>query len=95
MTNDLVRRVTEHKQGTLPGFTRRYNVDRLVYFEQTYDVSAAIAREKEIKGWVRERKLALVSSQNPEWRDLYPEIAPGAIVDPAPPVVPKERLRGG
>ncbi|HEU0301717.1 MAG TPA: GIY-YIG nuclease family protein, partial [Longimicrobium sp.] len=87
VTNDLVRRVGEHKQGVLPGFTWRYNVDRLVYYEQMHDVSAAIAREKEIKGWVRDRKLALVESQNPEWRDLYIDIAPGASPDVAPPIV--------
>ena len=85
VTNDLVRRVSEHKQGALPGFTRRYNVDRLVYFEHTHDVSGALAREKEVKGWVRARKIALVESQNPEWRDLYADIAPGASARVAVP----------
>jgi putative endonuclease len=72
MTNDLVRRVAQHKQGQIPGFTKRYNVDRLVYFEHTHSADAAIAREKQIKGWVREKKAALIESRNPQWVDLYP-----------------------
>ncbi len=72
MTNDLVRRVAQHKRGELPGFTKRYNVNHLVYFEHTHDVAAAIAREKQIKGWVREKKAALIESKNPRWVDLYP-----------------------
>ena len=71
MTNDLVHRVAQHKLGVFPGFTKRYNVDRLVYFEHTHDASAAIAREKQLKGWVRKKKVALVESRNPEWVDLY------------------------
>jgi putative endonuclease len=77
MTNDLVRRVAQHKRRELPGFTKRYNLDRLVYFEHTLHVDAAIAREKQIKGWVREKKVALIETRNPEWVDLYP-----ALVDP-------------
>ncbi|HEX2077218.1 MAG TPA: GIY-YIG nuclease family protein [Longimicrobium sp.] len=77
VTNDLVRRVSQHKQRLVPGFTRRYNVDRLVYYEHAHDVSAAIAREKQIKGWVREKKVALVEAVNLAWADLYPTIAPG------------------
>jgi putative endonuclease len=72
MTNDLVRRVSQHKQRAIAGFSKRYNVDRLVYFEHTHQVDAAIAREKQIKGWVREKKAALVESRNPQWVDLYP-----------------------
>lgn len=72
MTNDLVRRVSQHKQREISGFTRRYNVDRLVYFEHTHQADAAIAREKQIKGWVREKKVALIASRNPQWVDLYP-----------------------
>jgi putative endonuclease len=75
MTNDLVRRGAQHRQHALPGFTRRYNVDRLVYFEHTHDVRAAIAREKEIKGWVRAKKVAAIESVNPAWDDLYDSIA--------------------
>jgi putative endonuclease len=70
VTNDLVRRVTEHKDGKIPGFTQRYRVTRLVYYETTSDVRAAIEREKQIKGWLRSRKIELIESVNPEWRDL-------------------------
>jgi len=74
MTNDLVRRVSQHKQRQIPGFTKRYNVDRLIYFEHTHHVDAAIAREKQIKCWVREKKAALIESRNPQWVDLYPSL---------------------
>jgi len=70
MTNHLERRVYQHKTKALPGYTSRYGVDCLVYFEETSDVLAAIAREKEIKGWTRARKIAIIESLNPEWRDL-------------------------
>lgn len=70
MTNDLVRRMYEHKHKLVPGFTARYAVDRLVHFEYTSDPAAAIAREKQIKGWTRKKKVALVAATNPEWRDL-------------------------
>jgi putative endonuclease len=81
MTNDLLRRVAQHKQGQVPGFSQRYNVDRLVYFEHTHDVSAAIAREKRIKGWVRAKKVALVESMNAEWVDLYAGLQSGRADD--------------
>jgi putative endonuclease len=70
VANDLERRVYEHKQKLVPGFTTKYNIDRLVYFETTEDVQAAIAREKQIKGWLRSRKIALIESVNPTWDDL-------------------------
>ncbi len=70
VTNDLERRVYEHAQKLIPGFTSRYNISRLVYVEETPDVYAAISREKQLKGWRRDRKLALIESINPEWRDL-------------------------
>ncbi len=70
VTNDLVRRVFEHKQGQGGGFTSRYNVKKLVYHEPTTDVLSVITREKELKGWRRNKKVALVASINPEWRDL-------------------------
>jgi len=70
ITSDLKRRVDEHKWKALPGFTRRYNVRRLVYFEWTEDAGAALAREKEIKGWRRAKKLALIESVNAQWADL-------------------------
>ena len=70
VTNDLPRRILEHRKKTVKGFTARYNVDKLVFFEVTSDVHAAIAREKQIKGWIRAKKNALVESINPTWRDL-------------------------
>ena len=70
VTNDLTRRLYEHKSGLHEGFTKKYRVTNLVYFEQTSDVNAAIAREKQIKGWRREKKDALVEQVNPEWNDL-------------------------
>jgi len=70
VTNDLERRVYEHKQGLVAGFTSRYRVTRLVYYEETSDVAAAIEREKQIKGWLRSKKVALIESMNPEWDDL-------------------------
>lgn len=74
VTNDLRRRLYEHKTGAIPGFTARYKVDRLVYFECTSDPNAAIAREKELKGWKRERKVALIEVDNPEWDDLADQV---------------------
>jgi putative endonuclease len=74
VTRDLVRRVYEHKQKVLPGFTSRYGVDRLVWFECYEDPTNAIAREKELKKWRRAWKIELIESTNPDWRDLYPEI---------------------
>jgi putative endonuclease len=70
VTNDLTRRVFEHRRKLVPGFTRRYNVTRLVFFEETSDIRAAIVREKEIKAWRRGKKVALVDSANPGWLDL-------------------------
>jgi putative endonuclease len=70
VTNDLARRVFEHKKKMIKGFTSRYKVSQLVYFESTPDIGVAIAREKQIKGWRRIRKVQLINSVNPEWRDL-------------------------
>ena len=70
VTNDLIRRVCEHKCGTASTFTRRYGITRLVCVESTCSVTDAIAREKQIKGWLRWKKLALVEQQNPRWADL-------------------------
>lgn len=70
VTNDLARRVYEHKHSLVDGFTKMYNVSKLVYFEETGDVMAAIAREKEIKRWRREKKNNLVETINPQWKDL-------------------------
>ena len=75
VTNDLVRRVYEHKNHLDKGsFTDRYNIEYLVYFESTSDVTAAIEREKQIKGWNRKRKEKLIASKNPSWDDLYQQI---------------------
>jgi putative endonuclease len=70
MTSDLPRRVVEHKQKIMVGFTAKYRIDRLVYVEETADVHAAIAREKQLKGWTRPRKMALIETANPAWDDL-------------------------
>ncbi len=70
MTNNLERRVYEHKEKLIKGFTSRYNVTRLVYYEYTNDVNAAIQREKEIKAWRREKKIKLIESTNPNWENL-------------------------
>ena len=70
MTNDLRRRVWQHKTGALPGFTRKYRVTKLVYFEVTSDPNAAIVREKQIKRWPRRRKYQLIERQNVGWLDL-------------------------
>jgi putative endonuclease len=70
VTNDLIRRVYEHKNKMVECFTKKYNITRLVYFEETGDVQSAIAREKQIKGWLRAKKVALIESKNPEWKDL-------------------------
>ena len=70
VTNDLERRMYEHKNKLVPGFTSKYNVTRLAHFEQTSEVESAIAREKQIKGWRRNKKVALIESSNPQWKDL-------------------------
>jgi putative endonuclease len=73
VTNNLQRRMYEHKHHLVAGFTSKYSITRLVYFEETSDVNAAIAREKHIKGWLRAKKVALIESSNPDWRDLSEE----------------------
>ena len=74
VTNNLRRRVWEHKEKLGGGFTSRYNVNKLVYYEDTADVRTAIAREKQIKGGSRQKKIDLVNSLNPDWRDLYDDL---------------------
>ena len=83
VTNDLARRVCEHKCGTASRFTRRYGITRLVCVESTYSVRDAIAREKQIKGWLRCKKIALIEMQNPGWVDLSDGWLP--MRDPADP----------
>ena len=73
VTSNLPRRVHEHKNRLVPGFTARYHITHLVYYEETANARAAIEREKEIKGWRRSRKLDLVKSMNPKWKDLAEE----------------------
>jgi putative endonuclease len=70
VTSNLERRVYEHKRKVRQGFTTRYHITHIVYFEATQDIHAAIAHEKQIKGWLRAKKIALIESLNPEWRDL-------------------------
>ena len=74
VTNDLVRRLYEHKQELVEGFTKRYHVHKLVYYEATTDVTSAIEREKQLKSWNRARKNKLIESANPQWKDLYPSL---------------------
>ena len=77
VTKDLIRRVYEHKHNLDPNsFTARYRVHKLVYFEETTDVRAAIAREKQIKGWSRKKKNQLIETTNPIWEDLYDKLLP-------------------
>lgn len=75
VTNNLVRRVYEHRTGADPdGFTTKYAVKKLVYYESTHDVLSAIEREKQIKSWSRKKKNTLIAGINPAWRDPYPEL---------------------
>ena len=80
VTNDVVRRVFEHKTGTASRFTRRYGITRLVCVESTTSIGEAIAREKQIKGWLRQKKIALIEAKNPGWLDLadgwYAQVSP-------------------
>ncbi len=70
ITDNLERRVYEHKKKLFEGFTKRYNITKLVYYEVTSDVSAAIEKEKQIKGWLRRKKITLIEAMNPQWTDL-------------------------
>ena len=75
VTNNLIRRVYEHKNhADTESFTSVYDVNKLVYFEQTTDVYAALEREKQLKGWRRSKKNKLIETMNPKWRDLYPDL---------------------
>ena len=77
MTSDLTRRIEEHRSRAVSGFTSRYNVTQLVYYETTADVHAAIARERQLKRWRRSKKLGLIDAFNPGWRDLTRELLTG------------------
>ena len=74
VTNDLLRRVWQHREGTVPGFTKKYGVKHLVHFEPFDDIRVAIRRETRLKKWNRKWKLDLIESKNPEWKDLYDEM---------------------
>ena len=71
VTNDLSRRIFEHKNKLLDGFTKKYNISKLVYYENFNDPNEAIRREKQIKGWLRIKKIKLIESMNPDWKDLH------------------------
>jgi len=75
VTSNLVKRTIQHKEKSVPGFTKRYNIDKLVYFEFYTDIRDAIAREKQIKAGSRKKKIELIESMNPEWSDLFGDIA--------------------
>ncbi len=75
VTNDLIHRVQEHRESMLPGFTKRYGVHRLVYFEMFGEIGEAIAREKKLKRWRRDWKIALIEANNLDWGDLWPRLA--------------------
>ena len=81
VTTDLVRRIWQHREGATPGFTSRYGVKRLVWYEEYGDIVSAIAREKQIKRWRRAWKLALIEARNPQWLDLWDQLL-------APPQTP-------
>ncbi len=74
VTHNLIRRTFQHKEKLTPGFTRRYNIEKLVYYEFFADIRDAIAREKQIKAGSRKKKIALVESMNPEWKDMFDDI---------------------
>ena len=87
MTNDLIHRVLEHKAGETEGFTKRYRINRLVYFDYYKYVTDCIAREKQIKSWSRAKKVALIEALNPTWEDLAADW--GKPIQPMKPIVPK------
>jgi len=75
VTNDLIRKVWEHKNKIFKGFTSKYNINKLVYFEEYYDILEALRREKQIKGWTNKKKMDLIKTINPEFKDLYEGIS--------------------
>ena len=77
MTSNLTQRMEQHRAGRVPGFTARYRINRLVYFEETADAYAAVTRERQLKGWPRKWKLGLVDAFNPLWRDLTADLLVG------------------
>jgi len=81
VTNNLEGRIFEHREKLIEGFTKRYQVTKLIFYEDYPDPRSAIAREKQLKGWRRERKTTLIAKQNPRWNDLFDEITSGFDVD--------------
>lgn len=71
VTNNLSKRVYEHKNNIIEGFTKKYKIHRLIYFEETNDIQSAITKEKQLKKWNRKWKIELIEKQNPEWKDIY------------------------
>ena len=90
VTNHLRRRLVEHRQGLVPGFTSRYRIFRLVHFEVFRDIRNAIAREKEIKAWRREKKIRLIEQENPTWEDLAADLPPKDRMLNSKPEEPQE-----
>jgi len=74
VTSDLLKRVAEHREKAVSGFTEKYGVTRLVYYEEAADIASAIQREKQLKKWSRAWKIRLIKDKNPGWKDLYPEL---------------------
>ena len=74
MTNNLIRRVYEHRNGLIDGFTKKYNCHKLVWFQETNSIESAITKEKQMKNWIRQYKENVINEMNPEWKDLYDEI---------------------
>ena len=81
VTNNLQRRVIEHREGLIPGFTKKYQCKKLVYYEMYSNIEEAIKREKQLKGWTRNKKIELIKSQNPDVKDLFDEL--NVIEDPS------------
>lgn len=81
VTNNLIRRIHEHRTGAVPGFTSKHGVHMLVWYEEHQEITEAIQRETRIKGWKRAWKLELIEAANPQWRDLYESLLPGAAID--------------
>ena len=86
VTRDLEKRLYEHRMGLIEGFTKRYNIKKLVYYEETSNVKTAIDWEKQLKGWRREKKIRLIESKNPRWKDLF-------MADPSVPSGPRDDMK--
>jgi putative endonuclease len=96
ITSDLCRRIYQHKNGLIPGFTKRYAINRLVYFESTSHIRAAIERERQIKSWRRERKIRLIETVNAGWLDLAEDwFPPSHLPDPSPAPSLREGFASG